>query len=86
MTGPAFLIARDPKESGRQIGFASPLPRVCRCTPMLLQQGNACPVRDRMPVQACRKRQRSSHALVRFGPAHHDGRVWCARRECDNRL
>ena len=24
-TGPAFLIERDPKESGRQIGFASPL-------------------------------------------------------------
>jgi hypothetical protein len=49
MTGPAFLIERDPKEFGRQIGFASPLPRVCRCTPMLLQQGNACPalVRDK---------------------------------------
>jgi hypothetical protein len=44
MTSPAALIERDPKQSGRQIGIASPLPRVCRCTPMLLQQGNACPI------------------------------------------
>jgi hypothetical protein len=43
MTGPAFLIERDPKESGRQIGIASPLPRVGRYTPMLLQ-GNDAPL------------------------------------------
>ena len=43
MTGPAAPIECDPKESGRRIGIANPLPRVCRCTPMLLQQGNACP-------------------------------------------
>jgi hypothetical protein len=33
------LIERNPKRSGRQIGFASPIPRIRRCTPMLLQQG-----------------------------------------------